>query len=95
MADIENTPKKRTRKKDAAEALTYEQAMARLEEIVKLLEQGDSAVSLDMCMKLYEEGVTLVNRLHTELQAAEQKVQILQKTPEGIVTVPFASTDDE
>ena len=76
-----------------SDALPFEAAMARLEEIVKAME-GD-AVSLDESLALYEEGVALVRRLTRELDEAEQKVRILQKTPEGeIKPAPFTSTED-
>jgi exodeoxyribonuclease VII small subunit len=39
------------------ETLTFEQAMARLEEIVRLLESGE--LSLDETVRLYEEGQRL------------------------------------
>ena len=75
------------------EALSFEAAMARLEVIVKALE-GDS-LSLDESLSLYEEGVALTRRLNRELGEAEQKVMILQRTPDGeIKPAPFASTED-
>ena len=77
------------------EKISYEAAVARLEEIVRTLEQGDGTVPLETCMKLYEEGVALVRRCYAELKEAEQKVMILQQTPEGeIIPTPFTSTDD-
>ena len=76
-----------------SDALPFEAAMARLEEIVKAME-GES-LSLDESLSLYEEGVALVRRLSRELNEAEQRVQILQKTPEGeIKPAPFSSTED-
>ncbi len=73
--------------------IPFEEAIARLEVIVKTME-GD-AVSLDESLALYEEGVALVRRLSRELNEAEQRVQILQKTPEGeIKPAPFSSTED-
>ncbi len=73
--------------------LPFEEAIARLEVIVKSME-GD-AVSLDESLALYEEGVALVRRLTRELDEAEQRVQILQKTPDGeIKPAPFTSTED-
>ena len=73
--------------------IPVEEAIARLEVIVKTME-GD-AVSLDESLALYEEGVALVRRLSRELNEAEQRVQILQKTPEGeIKPAPFSSTED-
>lgn len=72
--------------------LSFEEAIARLEVIVKTME-GD-AVSLDESLSLYEEGIALVRRLTRELDQAEQRVQILQRTPDGeICPAPFTSAD--
>ena len=80
-------------RKNAAADLTFEEAIARLEVIVKTME-GDT-VSLDESLALYEEGVALVRRLNRELDETEQRVQILQKTPDGeIKPAPFTSTED-
>jgi len=76
-----------------SDALPFEAAMARLEEIVKAME-GES-LSLDESLSLYEEGVALTRRLHRELTEAEQRVMILQRTPDGeIKPAPFTSTED-
>lgn len=73
--------------------LPFEEAMARLESIVREME-GD-AVSLDQSLGLYEEGIALVRRLNRELDEAEQRVRILQKTPDGeIKPAEFASTEE-
>lgn len=73
--------------------LPFEAAIARLEVIVKTME-GDT-VSLDESLSLYEEGIALVHRLSRELDEAEQRVQILQRTPDGeIKPAPFTSTED-
>ena len=73
--------------------LSFEAAIARLEVIVKTME-GD-AVSLDESLSLYEEGIALVRRLSRELDEAEQRVMILQRTPDGeIKPAPFTSTED-
>ena len=84
------------RKNKTAEAFKYEEAVARLESIVRILEQGDGNVPLEECMALYEEGVTLVRKCYAALKDAEQRVSILQRDPDGeIVTAPFTSTEDE
>ena len=73
--------------------LPVEAAIARLEVIVKTME-GDT-VSLDESLSLYEEGIALVRRLSRELDEAEQRVMILQRTPDGeIKPSPFTSTED-
>ncbi len=73
--------------------LPFEEAIARLEVIVRTME-GDT-VSLDESLSLYEEGIALVRRLSRELEEAEQRVMILQRTPDGeIKPAPFTSTED-
>lgn len=64
--------------------MTFEQALARLEEIVALLEKGDAP--LDQSLELYEEGAALVSRCNTALEQAERRVTILMKDQEGTVT---------
>ncbi|TCI29518.1 exodeoxyribonuclease VII small subunit [Exiguobacterium sp. SL-10] len=54
------------------EELTFEAALARLEEIVTQLETGE--VALEEAMTLYEEGVRLSALCQTKLTAAEQKM---------------------
>lgn len=50
----------------------FETAMKRIEEIVRVLENGQ--VSLDESMKLYEEGVSLVTKANALLSEAKQKL---------------------
>ncbi len=74
--------------------MPFEQAIERLEAIVKLME-GDT-VPLDENLRLYEEGVALVRRCASELDHAEQRVKILQRTPEGeIKPADFTTTDGD
>ena len=63
--------------------LTFEEAAARLEEIVKALESG--TLPLEESLVLYEEGVRLVRDCTRELNEAEQKVKVLQRTSAGAV----------
>ena len=60
---------------------TFEQAMARLEEIVRQLEQGD--VPLDQALALFEEGSGLMKKCTSMLNRAEQKVSKLIAGPDG------------
>lgn len=60
---------------------TFEENMARLEEIVARLEKGDAA--LGDSMVLFEEGTKLVNLCRKELDTAEQKVVKLSKGADG------------
>ena len=67
-----------------ADKMTFEAALARLEEIVKQMESGTAP--LDKSLALFEEGVSLVKFCTGELDAAEQKVKILMKGKGGEVT---------
>ena len=58
------------------EEMNFEQALARLEEIVRALESGN--VPLEDLIKLYDEGSKLVKNCTEKLNAAEEKVKILQ-----------------
>ena len=60
---------------------TFEENMARLEEIVGKLEKGDAPLS--DCLKLFEEGTKLIAQCRTELDKAEQQVVKLMKGPDG------------
>lgn len=61
--------------------ITFEAAMTRLEEIVRALEGGNAP--LDTSLALFEEGVSLVKFCNQRLDAAEQKVKILQRGDDG------------
>jgi len=54
---------------------TFEAALARLEEIVRSLEDGKAP--LDSLLKLFEEGVGLVRTCSTQLDGAESRIKIL------------------
>ena len=72
----------------AKKKLNFEGSMARLEEIVSLLEKGDAP--LEQAMTLFEEGAKLLRECTKQLDEAEQKVVKLQKGPDGEpVELPF------
>jgi len=62
----------------------FEEAMERLEKIVESLDKGE--LSLDESLKIFEEGMTLVNFCSKKLEEAEQKVTILIKEAGGKYT---------
>ena len=73
--------------------LTFEAALARLEEIVGKMESGNAM--LDESLSLYEEGVKLIQFCSKALDEAEQKVMILQKGEDGKLTEKdFIGTED-
>ncbi len=63
------------------ENMTFEAAMARLEEIVRALEGGNTP--LDASLALFEEGVALVKLCNSRLDHAEQQVKILTMGENG------------
>jgi exodeoxyribonuclease VII small subunit len=69
--------------------LDFEGSMARLEEIVSLLERGDAP--LEQAMTLFEEGAKLLRECTKQLEQAEQKVTLLTAGADGQpVEQPFA-----
>ncbi len=64
--------------------LSFEQALARLEEIVRALEVGQTP--LDGSLSLFEEGIMLVKLCNRQLDEAERKIKILQSAPDGSMT---------
>ena len=74
---------------------TFEQAMARLGEIVDKLEEGD--LPLEESLSLFEEGVKLSKLTQQKLDLAQHKVeQLLGIGEDGRAkVVPFATREEE
>ena len=60
--------------------MTYEQAMARLEEIVTKLDDG--SLPLDESIKLFEESTKLASFCNTSLEKAKLKITELSEKQE-------------
>ena len=72
--------------------LSFEQQMARIEEIVRALEKGDRP--LGEALSLFEEGTALIKSCGTLLNEAEQRVVKLQKGEDGEpVELPFETME--
>ena len=70
-------------------AKSFEDNLARLDEIVSQLERGDA--KLADSLKLFEEGIKLISSCGKMLDEAEQKVVRLTKGEDGQpVETPFA-----
>lgn len=61
--------------------LPFEEAMTRLEEIVRQLEEGHR--SLKESVALFEEGQRLAERCHRELDTAEERIAVLLGRGDG------------
>lgn len=71
---------------------TFEQNMARLEQIVRTLERGDAP--LEESLKLFEEGTGLVRSCGRLLDEAELQVKKVMVGPNG-APVEGEFTDEE
>jgi len=67
----------------ATKSKSFEESIARLEAIVKLLESGEA--SLDESIKLYSEGVKLVGECNKKLDETERKIKLLTVGTDGEV----------
>ncbi len=74
----------------ATKKLTFEQSIARLDEIVRALEKGDRP--LEEALGLFEEGAGLIKSCGKALDDAEQKVVSLQR---GAAGAPVETPLDE
>lgn len=64
--------------------LTFEEALAELEGIVKNLEAGKT--NLDDMVKAYERGTMLKNYCETKLRDAQMKIEQISLSPDGTPT---------
>jgi exodeoxyribonuclease VII small subunit len=72
-------------------AMSFEDALAELEGIVRRLESGQ--VKLDDAIQSYERGAQLKRHCETKLNEAQQRVDRIIIGPEGAVTVEPAKLD--
>ncbi len=83
-----------SKKPEPAKKPDFERSLARLEEVVRRLENAN--LSLDEAMKLFEEGVELSRECQKQLEEAEGRVEILLKKADGkVVAEPFEPEADE
>lgn len=68
-------------------ALTFEEALKRLEEVVDQLESGD--IPLETAIDLFQEGITLSQICGHKLDKVEQKIETLLEENGKIITKPL------
>jgi len=68
-----------------AASLSFEEALARLEEILERMNAG--TISLEESLKLYEEADQLIASCNKRLNDAERKIEILVKNRNGELTL--------
>jgi exodeoxyribonuclease VII small subunit len=71
----------------------FDQVLERLKTLVDKLEHG--SLSLEESLRTFEEGVALARRGHAILDAAEKRVEMLVRGPqgEGEAVVPFRARE--
>ncbi len=71
------------------EQLSFEAALQRLEEIVRVLERGEAP--LDQSIDLYQEGDRLKRLCEERLKSAQARIEAIAFGPDGTPkgTVPF------
>ncbi|WP_035108147.1 exodeoxyribonuclease VII small subunit [Desulfovirgula thermocuniculi] len=61
--------------------MTFEEALARLEAVVRELEEGQ--LSLERSLALFGEGIALARFCHQELEKVEERISILTANERG------------
>ena len=75
-----------------AKKISFEESVARLDDIVKHLENGDMPLSESLSM--FEEGTKLISACSKMLDEAEQKVVKLKKGPDREpIELPFEDSE--
>jgi exodeoxyribonuclease VII small subunit len=69
----------------------FEQALAALEDTVRVLEEGE--LPLEEALKRFETGTRLLRRCEQALKKAEQRVEILLKDGNDAQPEPFERDD--
>ncbi len=72
---------------------TFEEALARLEQIIGELENGE--LSLDESLKLFEEGIALSRHCNLKLDEAQGKVELLLELKDGVVKTEGFRLEEE
>jgi exodeoxyribonuclease VII small subunit len=71
----------------------FEEALGRLEDIVKRMEAGE--MTLEESLKAFEEGIKLARICSRRLDEAERRVEMLLKQEEELVIEPFKVEENE
>ena len=72
---------------------TFEEGLARLEEIVAALEKGEAP--LEGTIELFEEGIALSRRCRDQLGVAEERVRKLVREKGGSLTLELFPDEGE
>ncbi len=71
----------------------FEEALEKLEEIVKRMEAGE--MTLEESLKAFEEGIKLARLCAKKLDEADRRVELLLRQEGELVTKPFPEEERE
>ncbi|HWT98452.1 MAG TPA: exodeoxyribonuclease VII small subunit [Terriglobales bacterium] len=93
MAEVEKTAEAKSGGKLPADIanLSFEEALAELQDLVKRLERGDN--KLDDAIRSYERGALLKRHCEAKLREAQLKVDKIVLGPDGAVSTEPAKLD--
>ena len=84
----------RAKKKDSQDEICFEEALEKLEFIVKQLERGE--LSLDESLENFAEGVNLSKKCLNKLNNAQQQIDKILSDEQGkIIEKPLVLQEDE
>jgi exodeoxyribonuclease VII small subunit len=72
--------------------LTFEEALRRLEQIVKELEEGE--LPLEQSIASFQEGMQLAKICRDKLDQAEQRIELLMKEGDVVKREPFSPEEE-
>jgi exodeoxyribonuclease VII small subunit len=72
-------------------AVDFEQQLAALEGLVNSLESGE--LNLEESLKSFEQGIKVARDCQAALKSAEQKVEVLMREGDKLVSHPFDDND--
>jgi exodeoxyribonuclease VII small subunit len=72
-------------------AVDFEQQLASLEGLVESLESGE--LSLEESLKSFEQGIKVARDCQAALKSAEQKVEVLMRQGDELVSQPFEDNE--
>jgi exodeoxyribonuclease VII small subunit len=78
---------------EAAEQLSFEEALERLEQIAERLEAGE--LELEAALAAFEEGVGLARCCAEQLRDAERRIEVLTQEGDGWSERAFETPEDE
>jgi exodeoxyribonuclease VII small subunit len=77
---------------ESIRALSFEQAMKELEDIVRAIETGSA--DLEASLQAYTRGTALQQHCQNKLAEARLRVESIIKSEHGTRTVPFETTSE-